>query len=167
MSAHLLATKLYLPPIRPGLVIRPRLLRRLDEGLHCKLTLLSAPAGFGKTTLLADWAAGLSGRAQVAWLTIDQADNDPRRFLEYFIAALQNAYPHVAESMLAPPDFLRPGFEPLLAGLLNELKETSSPVVLVLDDYHLIDEQAIHQAIDFLLDHQPAQFHLVLATRAD
>jgi LuxR family maltose regulon positive regulatory protein len=168
MTGQLLETKLFPPPGRLGLILRPRLLQQLDYGLQCKLTLLSAPAGFGKTTLLADWISRLSPRAQVAWFSIDEADNDPGRFFEYLFAALQRTRPDMASSSLNPPEFHRPRSEPLLITLLNELKETPLlPVVLILDDYHLIDEQIIHQAIDFLLDHQPTHFHLVLATRAD
>ena len=89
MTTPLLTTKLYIPPVRPNLVSRPRLIERLNAGLHRKLTLISAPAGFGKTTLLSEWAAGCGPRTRVAWLSLDEGDNDPARFLSYLIAALQ------------------------------------------------------------------------------
>jgi LuxR family maltose regulon positive regulatory protein len=167
MDELLLNSKLYLPLVRPDLVMRPRLLQRLDQGLQRKLTLLSAPAGFGKTTLLANWAAGLTGQVQVSWLSIDPADNDPARFFEYFLAAIGNIIPGLGISTLPTSDLPRPGFEPELTVLINKLGLLPGPLVLILDDYHLIEEPAIHQGIDFLLDHQPASFHLVLATRAD
>lgn len=167
MTTLLLSTKLYLPPVRPDLILRPRLHQRLDETLHRKLTLLSAPAGFGKTTLLVHWAACLSERAQVAWLSIDQADNDPARFIRYLLAAVQQIHPHLAEAALSSLDLPRPQFEPLLTALINDLAALTTPLVLILDDYHWIDEAAIHQALDFLIDHLPAHVHLVLATRAD
>jgi LuxR family maltose regulon positive regulatory protein len=167
MSAPLLATKLFLPPVRPDLVIRPRLLQSLDEALQCKLTLLSAPAGFGKTTLLASWVASRYRRVQAAWFSIDQADNDPARFLEYFVGALQQIDPGLAKAALPLLDLPRPGIEPLLAALINDLAALPAPLVLILDDYHLIEEQAVHQAVDYFLERQPAHFHLVLATRAD
>jgi len=99
MYTPILATKLYIPPPRPKVVLRPRLIKRLNEGLHHKLTLISAPAGFGKTTLLSEWVAGC--RRPIAWLSLDEGDNDPTRFLAYLVAALQTIAPNIGEQVLA------------------------------------------------------------------
>jgi LuxR family maltose regulon positive regulatory protein len=166
MAMPLLTTKLYVPPIRPKLVSRPRLIERISAGLHRKLTLISAPAGFGKTTLLSECAA-CCGRP-VAWLALDEADNDPNRFLAYLIAALQKIEGGVGKralSVLQAPQ--APPVASLLADLINELAAVSAPFVLVLDDYHLIEAQPVHDILAFLLDHQPSQMHLVIATRTD
>jgi LuxR family maltose regulon positive regulatory protein len=168
MLTPLLTTKLYIPPPRPDVVPRPRLLRRLNEGLRQghRLTLVSAPAGFGKTTLLSEWVAtcGLS----VAWLALDSGDNDPARFLAYLIAALQTIENGMGVGVLdrfqAPQP---PPMEELLTALINQIDSISISFVLVLDDYHLITAQRIHEALAFLLDHPPQNMHLVVATRAD
>ncbi|HET8628338.1 MAG TPA: LuxR C-terminal-related transcriptional regulator [Thermomicrobiales bacterium] len=169
----LLATKLYLPPPRPGLVRRPRLTARLDAGLRGPLTLLVAPAGFGKTTLLADWRAATSedsdtARWPVAWLALDAADDDLARFLRYVVAALQTLRPDLGRAALAG---LRapqpPPVEALVTPLLNDLAALPGDVVLVLDDYHVIADPAIHRALAFLLDHLPPRVHLVIASRAE
>jgi LuxR family maltose regulon positive regulatory protein len=162
----LLATKLYAPTLRAGLVPRPRLIERLTAGLGCRLTLVSAPAGFGKTTLTAAW---LQGAGQVyTWLSLDEADNDPARFTAYLLAALQKIDPNIgqaAQVMMQAPQ--PPPPEALLTGLINDIAATPEPFVLVLDDYHLIQALPIHQQIGFLLEHQPPQMHLVIATRED
>jgi LuxR family maltose regulon positive regulatory protein len=177
----LLQTKLYLPPIRPELVSRPRLIERLNVGLPGpggfarKLTLVSAPAGFGKTTLISEWVrragthevgADRDAPLQVAWLSLDEGDNDPTRFLSYCIAALQTIEADMAEGEL---DALRspqpPPMEAVLASLINEIAAIPCRVILVLDDYHLIDAQPIHDALTFLLEHLPPQMHLVIASR--
>ena len=172
MPLLLLATKLGLPPARPGGVVRPRLIARLDqslaEGRH--LTLVSAPAGFGKTTLLRDWAAGCE--RLVAWLSLDAGDGDPQRFLTYVAAALQQVAPGLgAGTRRRAPGLLRassaPPAESALTALLNDLAALSTDVVLVLDDYHVLDAPAIHAAVGFLVEHLPAQAHLVIATRED
>jgi LuxR family maltose regulon positive regulatory protein len=178
MTTALLSTKLYIPPVRPELVSRPRLIERLNAGLHRKLTLISAPAGFGKTTLLSEWAGGC-GRP-IAWVSLDRGDNDPTRFWTYFIAALQTIQADVAEAavgeaalaMLQSPGgagaSTPPPIEAILTALINEITERLAAFVLVLDDYHLlIKAQPIHDALGFLLDHLPPQMHLVIATRAD
>lgn len=162
----LLTTKLYRPQSRPDLVARPRLLDRLDAGLHGPLTLVCAPAGFGKTTLLADWL----GRTEcpVAWLGLDASDSDLVVFLRYLVAALQTLAPQVGAALA---DLLEspqpPAVEALLTTLLNDMTALPSGSLLVLDDYHVITTPAIHHAVSFLIDHLPPTLHLVIATRED
>lgn len=177
MSVPLLSTKLYVPSLRAGRVPRPRLIARLIAGLDCKLTLVSAPAGFGKTTLLAECLAGCPLPA--AWLSLDSADNDPARFWTYLIAALQTipaiqqagvgraAVGVLVSSGLTSPE---PPIEGMLAGLINELVGAATPFVLVLDDLHLVTDSSIHAGLEFLLDHMPPPpdgMRLAVATRAD
>ena len=164
----LLATKLHVPRPRPGFVPRPRLAGALDEGLARRLILVCAPAGSGKTALLAGWAR--SGNRPVAWLSLDAADNDPVRLWRHVVAALDRARPGIAERvglLLGPP--APPSFEGLVTALINELAAWpgEDEVVLVLDDYHLIDAQPVHVSLGFLLEHLPPGLHLVLASRAD
>ena len=172
----LLETKLYLPKWRPSLVSRPRLIERLDQGTEHKLTLVSVPAGFGKTTLLAEWlAATEAGGRRAAWVSLDQSDNDPALFWAYFIAALQTVQSGVGESALSLLHSPKPPpIESVLTTLINEINTIQDPstgsghgFVLVLDDYHLIDAKPVHSAITFLLDHLPPQMHLVIASRSD
>ncbi|MBN1139023.1 MAG: AAA family ATPase [Anaerolineae bacterium] len=168
MAVPLLATKLYMPPPRPDLVPRPRLLQRLDEGLRLghRLTLISAPAGSGKTTLLSEWASQI--RDRLAWLSLDPEDNDPVRFWLYLIATLQTVDAGLglsAQQMLQAPRV--PAAQLVLTSLLNDITALPHQIVLVLDDFHLISAQAIQEGLAFLLEHQPRQLHLVLATRAD
>ncbi len=163
---QLLTTKFYVPPIRPELVPRPRLIERLNAGLHRKLTLISAAAGFGKTTLVSEWLAGCE--RPVAWLSLDEEDKDPLRFLAYLIAALQTIAPNLGKGVLsmlqsAPP----PPIEAMLTALLNEISTIPNNFVLVLDDYHVIDSRPVDQTLAFLVEHQPPQMHLVIATRED
>src|SRR5438128_4110770 len=169
MVTPLLETKFYVPKSRRGLVPRPRLSDRLNRGAESKLTLVSAPAGFGKTTLLADCvAAGAVDARTVTWLSLDQSDNHPASFWTYLIAALQTAEPHTgasAISLLQSPQ--PPPIEAVLTLLLNELGGMSTDLVLVLDDYHVIDARDIHDGMVFLLDHLPPRLHLVIASRAD
>ncbi|HEX6606805.1 MAG TPA: DUF2306 domain-containing protein [Chloroflexia bacterium] len=147
-------------------MLRPRLLERLDAGLHRKLTLIAAPAGSGKTTLLTAWLAG--SQRQVAWLSLDAADGEPARFLTYLVAALRTVAAPVGEDLLpalqAPQP---PPSEAILTTLLNEIAAVPHRLVLVLDDYHLIDAHAIDEATTFLLEHLPPQLHLVIASRED
>ena len=169
----LLTTKLYVPPSHPNLVLRPRLIARLNKGLclGCKLTLVSAPAGFGKTTLVTEWLSNKEGDVSsraVAWLSLDEEDSDPARFFAYLIAALQNVDSTIgqtARAMLQNPQ--PPPPESLLTTLINDIAATPDPFVLVLDDYHLITALPIHQLLAFLLEHAPPQMHLVIATRED
>jgi LuxR family maltose regulon positive regulatory protein len=165
----LLLTKLSIPSARPSLVARPRLVERLEVGLGRKLTLVSAPAGFGKSTLLSAWASVMSGSGrQVAWLSVDPADNDPARFWRYFVTAMDQLRPGSGETALALLDSPQaPPIEATLTTLLNELVGLPTDAVLVLDDYHPIESQAIHEALTFLIDHLPPRVHLVMATRAD
>ncbi|MDY7076899.1 MAG: LuxR C-terminal-related transcriptional regulator [Chloroflexota bacterium] len=166
MSTPLLKTKLYIPPPRPELVSRPRLLEQLNAGLDRKLTLVSAPAGFGKTTLVAEWT-GAIGRP-VGWLSLDKGDNDPARFWRYVVAALQTVEPaigSVAMAALQSQSSLR--FEQLVTSLINDVVERSVTLALVLDDCHVIEEDTIHRSLGFLLDHLPPQLHVVAITRAD
>jgi LuxR family maltose regulon positive regulatory protein len=169
----ILTTKLYVPRVRPNVVRRQRLLSLLDEGMDRPLTLLSAPAGFGKTTLVSDWAqnrtGGRAASLQLSWLSLDEADNDPVRFMRYLAAALLHVIPRASRTVLT---LLRSPQEPLslpslLAVLVNELVKVREDCVLVLDDYHLLRERTIHEAVAFLLEHVPPRFHLLIATRED
>jgi len=164
----LLATKLHVPRPQPGFVPRPRLAAALDEGLARQLVLVCAPAGSGKTVLLADWA-GRDGRL-VAWLSLDAADNDPARFWRHVVAALDRVRPGIAEragSLLGPP--APPSFEGLVTALVNELaaQPGEDEVLLVVDDYHLIEAQPVHASLEFLVEHLPPGLDLVVASRAD
>jgi LuxR family maltose regulon positive regulatory protein len=168
----LLKTKLFIPPVRPELVSRPRLLERLEAALDRKLTLFSAPAGFGKTSLLSECATSCERR--VAWVSLDKGDNDPYLFWSYVVAALETIQPGVGGAAWAllhssggaaalPADSL----EMLLTTLINDLADIPEPFILILDDVHLITEPQIHQGLTFLLDHLPPQMHLVLSGRTD
>jgi LuxR family maltose regulon positive regulatory protein len=166
MSTSILDTKLYVPPPPPSAVVRSRLIERLDEGLHGKLTLVSASAGSGKTTLVSAWTRGCQRPA--AWLSLDEGDSAPARFLEYVVAALRTVAPDVGESalgMLQSPQ--PPPTESVLTALLNEIATLPQGVVLVLDDYHLVESEPVDEALAFLLEHLPPQLHLVIATRED
>ena len=164
----LLATKLHVPRPRPDFVPRPRLADRLDEGLGRGLVLVCAPAGYGKTVLLADWAR--RGQRPVGWLSLDGGDNDPARFWRHAVAALDRAVPGIGESLGAPLGPSAPkSFEGLVTALVNELaaQPDADDVLLVLDDYHLIDSQPVHASLGFLVEHRPPRLHLVLTSRAD
>jgi LuxR family maltose regulon positive regulatory protein len=172
MLENLLATKLHIPRSRRDLVPRPRLMERLDNGVRRKLTIVSAPAGYGKTTALTSWID--HSQLKIAWLSIDEADNELDRFLFYIIAALQRVFEGIgldiqaalSESQTAP-------IETLLTRLVNEVESVMDEEVsgiqflLVLDDYHLITNQSVHDALNFLLDHLPSAVHLVVAGRSD
>ncbi|MCP4543341.1 MAG: AAA family ATPase [Chloroflexi bacterium] len=171
MSSSLLKTKLYIPPVRPELVSRPRLVERLNAGLGRKLTLVSAPAGFGKTTLLSEWvthAERLEPHVRFTWFSLDKGDNDPIRFWLYFIGALQAVEESIGESALSLLQSPSPApTEAVLTALINDITALSHPLVLILDDYHLIHSPPIHQHLTFLLEHQPPQMHVAVATRED
>jgi LuxR family maltose regulon positive regulatory protein len=168
-TSSLLTTKLYFPAVRRDLVRRPRLLARLSEGLTRPLTLISAPAGFGKTTLIGEWHASEAGQTfPMAWLALDDDDNDPARFLTYVITALGTLAPGFGESVLALLKSPQPALPQLiLTHFINEVNSFSTPFALVLDDYHVIEAQPIHDALTFLLDHLPPLMHLVMTTRVD
>lgn len=165
----LLKTKLYVPQSRGVMVDRPRLTARLQEGLARKLTLISAPPGFGKSSVLFAWRATPAGsRFPLAWVSLDEADNDPVRFWVYVIAALAELKPGVGESALSLLQSAQPAPVPaMLQLLINDLTEIDTEFALVLDDYHFVEAPPIHEGIAFLLEHMPPQMHLVLTTRAD
>jgi len=178
MSGNLLQTKLFAPPKRPNLVPRSHLTERLNHGLQLghKLTLISTPAGFGKTTLIGEWIDNLrltsdgneTGANRVAWLSLDEEDNVPTRFLAYLIAALQTVAPAVGEGALrALQSPQPPSPESILTALINDIAAVSHKILLVLDDYHVVDSQPIDDALTFLLANLPPQLHLVIATRED
>ncbi len=189
MSTPILATKLYVPLLRPKVVLRPRLIERLNEGLRQshgfgrKLTLISASAGFGKTTLVSEWVAGCERgepKVRVAWLSLDEGDNDPARFLTYLVAAVQTVAPRgsavdeIGAGVLAALQSPQPPpTESLLTTLLNEIAAIPENFILVLDDYHVIDARpvaastSVDAALTFLVEHLPPQMHLVIATRED
>jgi LuxR family maltose regulon positive regulatory protein len=168
MSGELLRTKLFVPKLRPFLVPRPYLINQLNQGIQqgCKLTLISAPAGFGKTTLLSAWIAQTD--QPVAWLSLDESDSDLTRFLTYFITALQTTKSNIGQGALVA--LKSPGtvnIETVLTTLLNDITESPDEVTLILDDYHVIESPPIDKAIIFLLDHLPSTMHLVIAGRID
>src|SRR5215207_2058985 len=159
-----LATKLFLPRTPPGFVSRSRLVERLEEGLARALVLVCAPAGFGKTALLADW--GRQGQRPVAWLSLDTGDNDPVRFWRHAAAALDRVRPGIAEQV-APLLGQPASFEALVTALINELAAEPGDVLLVLDDYNLVEAQPVHRSLTSLLEHLPPGLHLVLASRSN
>ncbi len=169
---QILATKLYIPPPRPDVVVRSRLVERLNEdlchsvGFGRRVTLICAPAGFGKTTLISEWIAGCE--RPVAWLSLDEEDSDPTRFLTYLVAALQTVIARVGEEVLGALHSPQPPPpETILTTLLNDLSTIPDNLALVLDDYHVIDSPQIDGALTFLIEHLPPQMHLVVATRED
>jgi LuxR family maltose regulon positive regulatory protein len=167
MPVPILATKLYIPPAPSRVVFRPHLIERLNEGLARGLvTLISAPAGFGKTTIVSEWISGCE--RSVAWLSLDEGDNDPARFLTYFAAALQtiqeNTGAKVLKALQSPQP---PSVESILTDLVNEITKIHDNFILVLDDYHLVDSKPVDNALNFLLDHLPPRMHLVITTRED
>src|SRR5262245_43371825 len=183
---ELLSTKLAPPRLRSPLVAREPLLARLDEGVEYKLTLLSAPAGFGKTTLVSQWlhrkdelgtmndessihhSSFIVHHSKVAWVSLDEGDNDPVRFWHYVIAAGQMFQPEIGASALALLRTARqPPFETMLTMFINELAQLPSQGILVLEDYHLITSPQVHEALAFLLDHLPSTLHLLMMTRSD
>lgn len=157
----LLKTKLYAPPQLPNLVVRPRLMARLDEALRPRhrLTLISARAGSGKTTLVSEWLH--QQETPFAWLSLDENDNDPSRFFNYLVGALRQLDLGEWGASEIPPA------ETLITGLINAIATSSLPFILVLDDYHTIQKDWIHKAIAFLVEHQPTDMHLILTTRVD
>jgi LuxR family maltose regulon positive regulatory protein len=184
--ALLLKTKLFVPPVRAERVSRPRLLARLntiygpDNRFTRTSTLISAPAGYGKTTLLTEWIAQIVNRKseicnpKFCWLSLDVGDNDPARFWAYVIAALQTGDPGIGQSASTLlQSTSSPGLpahtqtETPLTALINDIAESPDRFIVVFDDYHLIETPTIHQGVTFFLDHCPPQVHIVIATRAD
>ena len=176
----IIRTKLFAPPFSPNLVSRPRLTKTLNKGLDCKLILVSAAAGFGKTTLLSEWFHLLkqerASSLSIAWLSLDTGDNDPYRFWNYVLSAIEPTVPGVKDQLT--PFLLSHqanALENLLTALLNVLERFSQPTVaslqqkfvLAIDDYHVIHNEAIHVSMAFLLDHLPANTHIVIASRGD
>jgi LuxR family transcriptional regulator, maltose regulon positive regulatory protein len=172
VSSPLLTTKFYYPQPRHEQVKRARLLVRLDECLNCKLALISAPAGYGKTTLVVEWISQIPG-TRVAWLSLDEGDNDTARFLRYLVAAFQKAEPGAGESALEMLHSPQAGYakslpvETLLNMLVNDLAPAPDPIVLVLEDYHAIHAQQIHQVLDYLIEHMPSNVHLLITSRSE
>jgi LuxR family maltose regulon positive regulatory protein len=168
MPSPLLETKLYIPRLRRRLITRPRLSERLSRGRESKLTLVSAPAGFGKTTLLAEWlAADPASERATAWLSLDPSDNQAASFWPYLIAALRTVVAEVGATALSLLGSPQEPITAVLATLLNDLSALPNDVVLVLDDYHVIDAHDIQDGMAFLMDHLPPRLHLVITTRAD
>jgi LuxR family maltose regulon positive regulatory protein len=180
MASRLLQTKLTVPPRRSDYTPRLHLAERLTQGLAGKLTLVSAPAGYGKTTLVANWGRQLiqstdsatSGTVQqFCWLSLDEADNDPARFLNYLLATLRQVDSQIGSGIPSIQQSSQPlPSQVILSEIINDIAKRSSPVaniILALDDYHLIINQDIHQALAFLLERQPLQLHLMILTRED
>jgi LuxR family maltose regulon positive regulatory protein len=179
MPTSLLTTKFFIPSTRPELVLRPRLIEQLNGGLHRKMTLISAPAGFGKTTLVCEWVDNIRLDAKkehqrvfrIAWISLDESDNDAIRFLNYLLTALSRtagnepALGGAALSMLQSPQ--PPPTEAILTSIINEIADIPDGIILVLDDYHLIETSPLHDALSFFLEHLPPKMHLVIVTRED
>jgi LuxR family maltose regulon positive regulatory protein len=168
MAETLLTTKFYVPPLRSELISRRHLIEQLLQGLDCSLVLISAPAGYGKTTLLSDLVHNMKPDIKSAWISLDSADNDPVTFWNYFINALGTIEQGIGDdtlSMLRSPGVS--SINLLLTALINEINKITGDFLLVLDDYQVIESQPVHEAITFLLDHIPRKMHLVIATRTD
>ncbi len=166
MIPSLIHTKFGIPPIWPAIVSRHRLIERLNAGIHRKLSLISAPAGYGKTTLAAEWLRGT--QHSTTWLSLDEAENDPSRFLSYFLAALQLIDEQAGKETRSLLHTLEPpSLDSLVATLINELSAIPLSFILVLDDYQVILNLSIHKFINAVVEHQPRQMHLVLITRED
>jgi LuxR family maltose regulon positive regulatory protein len=167
-AGTLLTTKFHAPSLRPNLVSRPWLTTQLDEGLHFghRLTLVSAPPGFGKTTLISEWIGNTD--VPVAWLSVDEGDNEPASFLSYMVAALQQIDERIGQSV--QPLLQSPQPVPvhtLIAALINDLAASATSLLLVLDDYHLITAMSVHDMLTFLLENQPPGLHIIIGTRED
>ena len=175
MSVPILLTKLFIPPARPELVTRSRLIEQLNQNLHRKLTLISAPAGFGKTTLVTDWLQSqrddTSSPFLLGWLSLDEGDNDAVRFLAYLITALNRIQGVETEMVAGAFQMVQspqpPPPETILIAVINEIAIVTDRIVLILDDFHLIDSQQVHDSLNFLIENLPPQLHLVITTRED
>ncbi len=166
MRAQIITTKLVIPPIQREVVPRPRLIELLNRGLETKLTLVSSPAGYGKTILLSAWADQCP--VPVAWYTLDEGDNDLARFLSYLVAAVDKAIPGIEERLLPLTQVQQlSSQDQVLAGFLNEVARVEQRFVLILDDYHLVHEPAVHRVVTSLLEHFTPQAHMVISSRSD
>ena len=166
MSVQILSTKLSIPPPRSRLVQRPRLIKKLNQGFECGFVLISAPAGYGKTTLLSSWLSKADCRA--TWLSLDDSDNDLARFLAYLEAAFRVIDPSIENEVVSVRGInTQPEVETFLTPLINYLCKSNHPICLVLDDYHLIQNQVVHQAVEYLIEHRPPGLQLFIVTRAD
>jgi len=166
MVLKLLPTKLYIPQYRSDLVPRKRLIEHLDSGLRGKMTLVSAPAGFGKTTLLSEWVHHLG--CPVSWLSLDKNDNDLTRFLKYTIAALQQIVEDIGidiQAVLGESE--SPNYEVILTNFVNQMEVFPEKIIFILDDFHLIESEAVYNALNFLIEYQPPSMHLVISSRSD
>lgn len=166
MVLPILTTKLHIPPTRSKAVKRPHLMEQLEAGLSGKLTLISAPAGFGKSTLVSEWI--MSSQQSAAWLSLDEGDRDPFDFLTYVVAALNTIAPHIGEEMarlLQSPQ--PPPIQSLIKILINKITAIDAEFILILDDYHILDNESIDTVVAFLIEYLPAQMHLVITTRED
>ena len=169
----LIATKFYIPPLPPRFVVRPRLLQQLNSREQEKLTFICAPAGFGKSSLLSEWRAGqmhhtVKQTPTIAWVSLDSSDNDPVRFWSYILTALARVQPGIAEDafvLLQSPQSI--AIELIITSLINDFLNIPGQIVLILDDYHIITNPAIHQELTFLLDNFPPQLHIIMATRSE
>lgn len=170
MTTRVLTTKLYPPPPRPYLVARSRLIERMNAGLQNsrQLLLISATAGFGKTTLASEWITESHLERSTAWISLDEEDNDPSRFLQYLIAALRQINPNLGENILPVLQSHQPApLTELVAQLINQIAACEQMVLLMLDDYHLITSEAVHQIVQYMIERQPNQMHTVILTRED
>jgi LuxR family maltose regulon positive regulatory protein len=175
MGAPLLATKFFIPPARQNLILRERLFTKLDECLqsNCRLTLVCAPAGFGKTTLVSTWIARRRSMADrspsfVAWVSLDHGDNDPLQFWRYVISAFCAQNPLIGQRSLAHLQAPQsPNYEEILSWLVNDLVEMADDLILTLDDYHQIGIPAVHQSLSYFIEHLPPKIHLLLLSRTD
>ena len=175
ITPPLLKTKLHIPPRRPDLVPRSRLIKQLNERFQRKLTLITAPAGYGKTNLASEWIHALQSETaeatanhRITWLSLEEADSEPIRFLSYVIAALQQAAPEIGGSALSLFEMAQsPPINTVLNELINDIVGLDTPILLVLDDYHVISHPEIHEALHYLVEHQPHQLHLVMTSRED
>jgi len=163
---QLLSTKLFVPPFRQQIISRPRLTEQLDQAADYKLTLISAPAGFGKTTLLSEWIH--YHNMLIAWFSIDKTDNDPAQFLSYTITALQKIDNNIGKSvipLLKRPQL--PQFETLITNLINDLTASLEDFFFILEDYHFVENRRIHEIVEYLLEHMPQKMHVFIVTRSD
>ena len=170
MPDRLLETKFHTPPWPTEGVIRPRLLDQLQASLieHRKLTLVAAPAGYGKTSLITSWLHSFPESTRNIWLSLEKSDNEPARFLSYWATAWNRISDFVLEDILELLDAPQlPPFQNILDEVINELTRLEEPAILVLDDYHIITNPLIHEMLEYFLEHQPSHIHLVLITRSD